>query len=169
MIKRRIEKVVQDGLQRNPSVALIGPWQVGKTTTALNISESTPCIYLDLQSRLDLEKVRDIVAFHQDNSDKLIILDEVQKLPEVFVLLRGIIDKERRNNYSQTLKFILFDHIFFVGQDIDDYDVLKEEQESVIKSHLYFYFCHCFFIFTNHIFPENFRFVYTMYNFSFTN
>src|SRR5258705_521811 len=74
----------------------MGPRQVGKTTIALNIAETTPSIYLDLESRLDLEKVRDIDAFHADNNDKLIILDEVQRLPEVFAPLRGIIDKERR-------------------------------------------------------------------------
>jgi uncharacterized protein len=40
--------------------------------------------------------VRDIAIFHEDNNDKLIILDEVQRLPEIFAPLRGIIDKERR-------------------------------------------------------------------------
>ena len=101
MIKRRIEKIVQDALKRSPSVALMGPRQVGKTTIALNISESTPSIYLDLESRLDLEKVRDIAVFHQDNRDKLIILDEVQRLPQVFAPLRGIIDKERLRERKQ--------------------------------------------------------------------
>jgi predicted AAA+ superfamily ATPase len=96
MIKRRIEKIVLDALQRSPLVSLMGPRQVGKTTIALNIFESTPSIYLDLESRLDLEKVRDIAVFHQDNSDKLIILDEVQRLPQVFAPLLGIIDKARR-------------------------------------------------------------------------
>ncbi len=101
MIKRRIEKIVQDALKRSPSVALMGPRQVGKTTIALNISESTSSIYLDLENRLDLEKVRDIAVFHQDNRDKLIILDEVQRLPQVFAPLRGIIDKERLRERKQ--------------------------------------------------------------------
>ena len=61
---------------------------------ALNISETTPSVYLDLESSLDLQKVRDIVSFQDANQDKLIILDEVQRLPEVFSPLRGIIDKE---------------------------------------------------------------------------
>lgn len=96
MISRRLEAKIKDTLKRSPSVALLGPRQVGKTTIAFNISEQEPSVYLDLESRLDLEKVRDITAFHADNSDKLIILDEVQRLPEVFASLRGIIDKERR-------------------------------------------------------------------------
>ena len=96
MIKRRIENSIKKALKRSPSVALIGPRQVGKTTIALNISESVPAIYLDLENRLDLQRARDITAFHAENSDKLIILDEVQHMPEVFAPLRGIIDKERR-------------------------------------------------------------------------
>ena len=96
MIKRRLETKIRESLKRSPSVALIGPRQVGKTTIALNISETTPSVYLDLESSLDLQKIRDIVSFHNANSDKLIILDEVQRLPEVFTTLRGIIDKERR-------------------------------------------------------------------------
>src|SRR6478609_1126328 len=96
MINRRLEKTLREALAQSSSVALLGPRQVGKTTLALNISETIPSIYLDLESRLDLEKVRDIQAFHADNSGKLIILDEVQRLPEVFAHLRGIIDKERR-------------------------------------------------------------------------
>src|SRR5580698_5643805 len=96
MITRRIQKKITNALMRSPSVALIGPRQVGKTTIALNISESTPAIYLDLENRTDIEKVRDITAFHAANRERLIILDEVQRMPEVFASLRGIIDKERR-------------------------------------------------------------------------
>ena len=96
MITRRIEKKITDALARSPSVALIGPRQVGKTTIALDISENTPAIYLDLENRTDIEKVRDIAAFHAENRGKLIVLDEVQRMPEVFTALRGIIDRERR-------------------------------------------------------------------------
>ena len=83
-------------MERTPSVALFGPRQVGKTTIALNISETTPSVYLDLENRKDLQKVQDIEAFHGENSDKLIVLDEDQRLPEIFAPLRGVIDRERR-------------------------------------------------------------------------
>jgi len=96
MIQRRLETKIKEALERSPSVALMGPRQVGKTTIALNITETTPAIYLDLENRIDLQKVQDIEAFHSENSDKLIILDEVQRLPEIFAPLRGIIDRERR-------------------------------------------------------------------------
>lgn len=96
MLKRRLESQIIEALGRTPSVALLGPRQVGKTTIALNISETTPSVYLDLENRRDLQKVQDIEAFQVENSDKLIVLDEVQRLPEIFAPLRGIIDQERR-------------------------------------------------------------------------
>jgi predicted AAA+ superfamily ATPase len=88
----------------------------------LNIAETTPSIYVDLESRLDLEKVRDIDAFHADNNDKLIILDEVQRLPEVFAPLRGIIDKERRKG-NKTRQFL------FLGSA--SIDLLQQSSESL--------------------------------------
>jgi predicted AAA+ superfamily ATPase len=122
MITRRLEKKIRKALQRSPSVALIGPRQVGKTTIALNISETTPAVYLDLESSLDLQKVRDIVAFHADNRDKLIILDEVQRLPEIFASLRGIIDQERRKG-NKTGQFL------FLGSA--SIDLLQQSGESL--------------------------------------
>lgn len=96
MIQRRLESQIKEALNRSPSVALLGPRQVGKTTIALNISETVPSVYLDLENRSDLRRVQDIEAFHGENADKLIVLDEVQRLPEIFAPLRGIIDRERR-------------------------------------------------------------------------
>lgn len=122
MIKRRLEKIIAETLQRSPAVALTGPRQVGKTTIALNISESTQSVYIDLENRLDLQRVRDIAAFHAENSDKLIIMDEVQRLPEVFAPLRGIIDKERRKG-NKTGQFL------FLGSA--SIDLLQQSSESL--------------------------------------
>ena len=122
MIRRRLEAIIRETLQRTPTVALLGPRQVGKTTIALNISETTPSVYLDLESSLDLQKVRDIAAFHADNSDKLIILDEVQRLPEVFAPLRGIIDQQRRKG-NKTGQFL------FLGSA--SIDLLQQSSESL--------------------------------------
>jgi predicted AAA+ superfamily ATPase len=122
MIKRRLEAKIIETLKRSPSVALIGPRQVGKTTIALNISETIPSVYLDLENRLDLEKVRDIESFYAENNQKLIILDEVQRLPEVFVQLRGIIDRERRKG-NKTGQFL------FLGSA--SLDLLKQLGESL--------------------------------------
>lgn len=122
MINRRLDIKIRQALQRSPSVALMGPRQVGKTTIALDISENIPSVYLDLEDKVDLEKVRDIAAFHADNSDKLIILDEVQRMPEVFAPLRGIIDKERRKG-NKAGQFL------FLGSA--SIDLLQQSSESL--------------------------------------
>lgn len=122
MIPRRLELSIKDALKRSPSVALMGPRQVGKTTIALNISETTPSVYLDLENRVDLQKVKDIESFHAENSNKLIILDEVQRLPEIFASLRGIIDKERRKG-NKSGQFL------FLGSA--SIDLLQQSSESL--------------------------------------
>jgi len=96
MITRRIETEIMGALGRSSSVALIGPRQVGKTTIALHIADTVPSVYLDLEDSTDIEKARDITAFHAANKGKLIIMDEVQRMPGVFAPLRGVIDRERR-------------------------------------------------------------------------
>lgn len=122
MIKRRLESQIAEALKRSPSVALLGPRQVGKTTIALNISETMPSVYLDLENRRDLQKVQDIEGFHIENSDKLIVLDEVQRLPEIFAPLRGIIDQERRKG-NRTGQFL------FLGSA--SIDLLQQSSESL--------------------------------------
>ena len=122
MIKRRVENQIKEALKHSPSVALMGPRQVGKTTIALNIAETTPSIYLDLENRTDLQKVQDIEAFHRENSDKLIILDEVQRLPEIFAPLRGIIDRERRKGNKA-------EQFLFLGSA--SIDLLQQSSESL--------------------------------------
>lgn len=107
MLDRIIEHKIREALQRSPSVVLTGPRQIGKTTLAISISKTIPSVYLDLEDRLDLEKVRDIAAFHSENKDKLIILDEVQRLPEIFAQLRGFIDKQRRKGNKTGLFLFL--------------------------------------------------------------
>lgn len=97
MIKRDLENRVKTALQTNSSVALTGPRQVGKTTLALHIAENIPSVYLDLENRLDFQKAQNIEDFYQAHKDKLIILDEVQRLPEIFAPIRGLIDQGRRD------------------------------------------------------------------------
>lgn len=122
MIKRRLENQIRDRLQNSPAVALMGPRQVGKTTLAFNIAESMPSIYLDLENRTDLRKVQDIEAFHRENSDKLIILDEVQRLPDIFAPIRGLIDEQRRKGNKTG-------HFLFLGSA--SIELLRQSSESL--------------------------------------
>lgn len=96
MLKRWITPKVEKALKRVPAVALLGPRQIGKTTLARLISEDSPAIYLDLESPRDLVRLDDPVAFLSQQADKLVILDEIQRKPDLFMVLRGVIDENRR-------------------------------------------------------------------------
>lgn len=107
MIKRRLEDKIEKALMLSPSVALMGPRQIGKTTISLNIAEKSGAIYLDLENSLDAARINNIAAFYTDNGDHLIILDEVQRAPEIFPSIRGLIDKERRRGKKTGLFLFL--------------------------------------------------------------
>src|SRR5688500_7767184 len=106
MIPRRVSSLVRQALARQAAVALIGPRQVGKTTLALEISEETDALYLDLESREDRNKLSDPVLFLKAYEDRLVILDEIHRVPEIFQDLRGLIDQGRRRG-RRTGRFLL--------------------------------------------------------------
>ncbi|RPI66134.1 MAG: ATP-binding protein [Ignavibacteriae bacterium] len=106
MIARRIEKIVRERLQQAPGVVLLGPRQTGKTTIAQSIAESVPSVYLDLESELDVAKLREPEVFLESMSDRLVILDEIHRVPGLFPILRGVIDRARRRGEKYG-KFLL--------------------------------------------------------------
>jgi uncharacterized protein len=96
-IHRLIENNLRKALARSPSVAILGPRQCGKSTTARQfLIGDVPSVYLDLQDRVDRNKLGEPELFFDRHRDKLICLDEIQQLPEFFSVLRSEIDKERR-------------------------------------------------------------------------
>ncbi|MCD4718789.1 MAG: ATP-binding protein [Desulfobacula sp.] len=95
-INRFIEKGLNRSLARSPAVAILGPRQCGKSTTAKLLLKSIPSVYLDLQDRIDRNKLAEPELFFDRHRDKLICLDEIQLLPEFFSILRSEIDKDRR-------------------------------------------------------------------------
>jgi predicted AAA+ superfamily ATPase len=78
-------------------VALLGPRQVGKTTLALEVGATRPSLYLDLESQRDRSKLAQPELYLADHLDKLVILDEIHRLPGLFPVLRGLIDQARRS------------------------------------------------------------------------
>lgn len=106
MIKRRIYQKIQRALERQAAVALIGPRQVGKTTLALQVADNTDALYLDLEAREDRNKLSDPALFLRDHEDKLVILDEIHRAPELFQTLRGLIDAGRRRG-RRTGRFLV--------------------------------------------------------------
>ena len=96
LIERRITATVKSLLDDSPAVALLGPRQVGKTTLAQELGEERPSLYLDLESSADQAKLSDPELYLSAHEDKLVILDEVQRVPDLFQNLRGLIDRGRR-------------------------------------------------------------------------
>jgi uncharacterized protein len=106
MIDRHLLSSVLDALSESPAVALLGPRQAGKTTLALGVGahalkkglggRQSRSIYLDLESPSDRQKLTDPEAYLAQHADKLVILDEVQQMPALFQVLRGLIDQGRR-------------------------------------------------------------------------
>lgn len=96
-IKRHIELQLQKYLQIFPVVAILGPRQSGKSTLVKHAFAGTDdTIYLDLQNVEDLNKLRDPYLFFKSNESKTICIDEIQLKPELFSILRSLIDQDRR-------------------------------------------------------------------------
>jgi uncharacterized protein len=99
MIKRDLEKKLLKALNTTPVVALVGPRQVGKTTLVLEVTKQyteKETVYLDLELDSDLAKLTDTEAFLRRFENKLLIIDEIQRKPELFRTLRGLVDIRKR-------------------------------------------------------------------------
>lgn len=84
-------------LASSAAVVLLGPRQIGKTTLAKKVAREWPAgsIYLDLERPADLRRLEDADAFLRAQSPKLVVLDEVHRIPQLFEVLRGVIDNNR--------------------------------------------------------------------------
>jgi len=99
IIDRHLAGTVKRRLQNNPAVAILGPRQCGKTTLAGQIAKKIKqSVYLDLENPGDLAKLSDPLAFFSLHNDDLVCLDEIQRAPELFSILRTIIDERQRNS-----------------------------------------------------------------------
>jgi len=97
MIPRQLLNPLMQALREAPAVCLLGPRQAGKTTLALEIGKRLGGLYLDLESEQDRTKLAEPEAYLERHLDKLVILDEVHRTPNLFSILRGLIDRARRN------------------------------------------------------------------------
>lgn len=104
---RDIQSGLEGRLANTAAVALLGPRQVGKTSLALEIGKTRPSVYLDLESDSDLAKLAQPSLYLRDHLDKLVILDEVHRLPGLFPILRGLIDESRRQGRRSHMYLLL--------------------------------------------------------------
>ncbi|HEV2482939.1 MAG TPA: AAA family ATPase, partial [Puia sp.] len=96
MITRILQHKVEETLHWSPSVAILGPRQIGKTTLAKNIAGSKKnAVYLDLENPQDQNKLKDSYTYLQSLEHYCVIIDEVQLQPELFTQLRPLIDAHR--------------------------------------------------------------------------
>ena len=122
MLKRFITDRANKNLNRVPVVVLLGVRQVGKTTFAKAIAKGRKSIYLDLEDAEDLLKLSDPKSFLRAQSDKLVILDEIQRAPDLFMVLRGLIDENRQAG-RKTGQFLLLGSA--------SADLLRQSSESL--------------------------------------
>ena len=122
MIPRRLLPALSAALDEAPAVALLGPRQVGKTTLALEVADARPAVYLDLESAADRAKLAEPELYLSQHADKLVILDEIQRTPELFRSLRGLIDAGRRRGRGKGRFLVL---------GSASIDLLKQSSESL--------------------------------------
>ncbi len=74
---------------------------MGKTNLALQIERELPSLYLDLESTADRARMAEPALFLERHAERLVILDEVQRLPELLAELRGLIEAGRRQGRAK--------------------------------------------------------------------
>lgn len=124
MIRRGAKDEIIRLLDEFPAVGVLGARQVGKTTLAEEIAaqiDPEP-IYLDLESPANQAKLSEPEDYLEQHKGKLIILDEIQRVPELFKVLRGVIDRRRRQG-EKTGQFLILGSASL--------DLLKQSSESL--------------------------------------
>lgn len=122
MIQRRLASILQERLRRNPAVVLLGPRQAGKTTLARSLIRDGRGVYLDLETPEDRLKMEDARRYLDGHRGRLVILDEVHRLPELFTVLRGVLDERRRSRQPHG-------HLLLLGSA--GIDLLRQTGESL--------------------------------------
>ena len=122
MIAREKLQTVLDYLDLFPAVALIGPRQSGKTTLAKAVADQRPSVHLDLEASRDRAKLSDAEDYLSRRENKLVILDEIHRMPEIFRELRGLIDSGRQRNIKSNRFLIL---------GSASIDMMKQSSESL--------------------------------------
>ncbi len=96
-IERLLTGTLRWSLANFSITALLGPRQCGKSTLARHVVEDyEDAVFIDLEKPSDLRKLEDAEFFFHTQKGKLLCIDEVQRRPELFPLLRVVVDEDRR-------------------------------------------------------------------------
>jgi hypothetical protein len=130
MIDRLLFEKLKNSLSVFPAVAILGPRQVGKTTLAFELTKNfkNNPIYLDLEKPSDRAKLNNPEHYLSMHQDHLVVLDEIQRAPGIFEVLRGIIDERKRN--GQTIG-----HFLILGSASKE--LLQQSSESLAGRIIY--------------------------------
>ena len=106
MIARRLTTRLSKLLATYPAVALLGARQVGKITLAQAITADTDALYIDLEAVDDRARLANAESYLAEHEQRLVILDEIQRYPNLFQSLRGLIDQGRQRG-KRSGRFLL--------------------------------------------------------------
>lgn len=97
IIPRFLDGHVRSALRQVPAVAILGPRQCGKTTLARQLVGNLPeVLYLDLERPSDISRLADPEALFAENARRMICVDEIQRVPELFPVMRLAINTDSR-------------------------------------------------------------------------
>ena len=124
IVPRQIQPEVSRLLEQFPAVAILGPRQVGKTTLAVALAEALreEALYLDLELPSDRAKLTEPELYLKQHENRLVILDEIHRLPGIFQTLRSLIDQRRRKSSPAR-------HFLLLGSA--SMDLLQQSAESL--------------------------------------
>lgn len=118
-LSRVIENQLGIALKNNPVTGIIGPRQCGKSTLAKKmLAHYTNVVYLDLERPSDLQKLTDAEWFFTSQKEQLFCIDEIQRKPELFPLIRSLVDE-----WGQNGKFLILGSA--------SQDLLRQSSESL--------------------------------------
>ena len=92
MERKQLVTSIKTALEGNPIVAMLGPRQCGKTTLARSIGHYKSANYFDLEDHLDLARLSN-PKFALESLRGLVVIDEIQRSPELFPVLRVLADR----------------------------------------------------------------------------
>jgi predicted AAA+ superfamily ATPase len=134
-------KQLSTAVQRSPVTALLGPRQVGKTTLAHMFGRNQKAVYFDLESQPDIQRLQN-PELVLGSLKGVVVLDEIQRMPELFNVLRVLVDRQDDQarflilgsaspdivkNVSETLA----GRVEFI--ELSGFDLLETDADSVNK------------------------------------